>query len=275
MHMNANDDGAGLDALLPDAMARKAEQLGVTKAQRDNLRLFMLAVLAGAFIALGALFSTVVATGAGALPFGVARLLVGISFSVGLILVVVGGAELFTGDALMVMAVASGRLTWRRLLSAWAVIYTGNFVGAAGTAVLVWLSGLGELNGGGVGQTALAIAVGKVGLAPLPAFFLGVLCNVLVCLAVWLSFSARSVADKILALVPPVAAFVAAGLEHSVANMYFIPLGLLLQAQHATHFIGLDLAGLMRNPIPVTLGNVFGGAVLVGVVYWLIYLRRP
>lgn len=274
MPMNANDEGDGLSALLPDAMARKAEQLGVTKAQRDNPSLFMLAVLAGAFIALGAMFSTVVATGAGALPFGVARLLIGLSFSVGLILVVVGGAELFTGDALMVMAVASGRLAWRRLLAAWAVIYVGNFVGAAGTAVLVWLSGLTELNGGGVGQTALAIAVGKVGLAPLPAFFLGVLCNVLVCLAVWLSFSARSVADKILAVVPPVAAFVAAGLEHSVANMYFIPLGLLLQSQRATQFSGLDLTGMVHNLVPVTLGNIFGGAVLVGFVYWLIFLRR-
>lgn len=264
----------GFDALLPDAMARKAEQAGMAKAQRDGLRLFMLAVLAGAFIALGAMLSTVVATGSAAWPFGVARLLVGLAFSLGLILVVIGGAELFTGDALMVMAVASGKLPIARLLRAWILIYVGNFVGAVGTAVLVFLSGYAALDGGNVGQMVLNIAAAKSQLAPMPAFFLGVLCNVLVCLAVWLSFSARSVADRILAVVPPVTAFVAAGFEHSIANMYFIPLGLMIEAQRGIAVAGLDAMGLVRNLVPVTLGNVAGGAVLVGGVYWLIYLRR-
>ena len=264
----------GFDALLPDAMARKAEQAGMAKAQRDGLRLFMLAVLAGAFIALGAMLSTVVATGSAAWPFGVARLLVGLAFSLGLILVVIGGAELFTGDALMVMAVASGKLPIARLLRAWILIYVGNFAGAVGTAVLVFLSGYAALDGGNAGQMVLNIAAAKSQLAPMPAFFLGVLCNVLVCLAVWLSFSARSVADRILAVVPPVTAFVAAGFEHSIANMYFIPLGLMIEAQRGIAVAGLDAMGLVRNLVPVTLGNVAGGAVLVGGVYWLIYLRR-
>ena len=270
----AHDPAGSFDALLPDAMARKAEQLGVAKAGRDAASLFMLAVLAGAFIALGAMLSTIAATGAAALPFGVARLLIGLSFSLGLILVVVGGAELFTGDALMVMAVASGKLPVARLLRAWAVIYVGNFAGALGTAVLVWLSGYAALDGGNVGQTALAMAAAKTQLAPLPAFFLGVLCNVLVCLAVWLSFSARSVTDRILAVVPPVTAFVAAGFEHSVANMYFIPLGLMIEAQRGLALPGLDFTGLVLNLVPVTLGNVVGGAALVGGVYWMVYLRR-
>jgi formate/nitrite transporter len=262
----------GLDALLPDAMARKAEALGAAKAARDVPGLFMLAVLAGAFIAFGAMLSTVVATGAAdALPYGVARLLIGLSFSLGLILVVVGGAELFTGDALMVMALAGGRLRLVGMLRAWAIIYAGNFAGAVGTAVLVFLSGHALSDGGAVGRTALAIATAKAGIAPVEGFFLGVLCNVLVCLAVWLSFSARTVADKMLAVVPPITAFVAAGFEHSVANMYFIPLGMLLGGGEAA---GPDLLGLVRNLVPVTLGNIVGGGVLVGAVYWFVYLRR-
>jgi len=274
--VTAAPDPAAFDALLPDAMARKAEQLGVAKAEREPTQLFVLAVLAGAFIALGAMLSTIAATGTTtALPFGAARLLVGFSFSLGLILVVVGGAELFTGDALMVMAAASGRLPVGRMLRAWAIIYVGNFVGALGTALLVFASGQGELGGGAVARTAIALAATKSNLAPLGAFVAGILCNVLVCLAVWLSYSARSVADKILAVVPPVTAFVAAGMEHSVANMYFIPLGLLLQhARPALAAPGLTPLGLVRNLVPVTAGNVVGGAMLVGAVYWFVYLRR-
>jgi formate/nitrite transporter len=243
-------------------------------------------VLAGAFIAFGAMLSTVVMTaGAGdGLPFGAGRLLAGLSFSLGLILVVVGGAELFTGDTLMVMAVASGKLRPARMLRAWAIILAGNFAGACGTALLVFLSGHGAMNGGAVGRTALAIATAKSVIPPFEAFVLGVLCNVLVCLAVWLSLGARSVADKIVAVILPVAAFVAAGFEHSVANMYFIPLGLLLKygpasdvsvagAANAADYPGLSIGGLLHNLVPVTLGNIVGGAVLVGIVYWFIYLR--
>lgn len=268
----------GLDALLPDAMARKAETLGVAKAERDLPGLVMLAVLAGAFIAFGALLSTVVATGAAdGLPFGVGRLLTGLSFSLGLMLVIVGGAELFTGDTLMVMALASGKLRLARMLRAWLIIYAGNFIGAVGTAVLVFLSGHPLLGGGAVGRTAISIAASKANIPPFEAFVLGILCNVLVCLAVWLSFSARTVADKILAVVLPVTAFVAAGFEHSVANMYFIPLGLLLKwdaAEWASDVAGPTVGGLFANLVPVTAGNIVGGAVLVGAVYWFVYLRR-
>jgi formate/nitrite transporter len=171
----------------------------------------------------------------------------------------------------MVMALAGGRLRLAGMLRAWAIIYLGNFVGALGTAVLVFLSGHAGFGDGAVGRTALAVATAKAGIAPVEGFFLGILCNVLVCLAVWLSLSARSVADKVLAVVPPTTAFVAAGFEHSVANMYFIPFGLLLRGSAEA---GPDLLGLITNLVPVTLGNIVGGAVLVGAVYWFVYLRR-
>ncbi|MBX6321833.1 MAG: formate/nitrite transporter family protein [Rhodospirillaceae bacterium] len=281
----SGDAPAGLAALLPDAVARHAEAIGAAKAGRDVPGLLMLAVLAGAFIAFGAMLSTVVLTGGSeAIPFGLRRLLAGLSFSLGLMLVVVGGAELFTGDTLMVMAVASGRLRLVRMLRAWLIVYVGNLVGAVGTAALVFLSGHLLMADGAVGRTALGIAAAKAGLPPFQAFILGILCNVLVCLAVWLSMSARSVTDKIAAVVLPVAAFVAAGFEHSVANMYFIPLGLMLKlgadgafwsaaGTSATAYPTLDGTGLVANLIPVTLGNIVGGGVLVGIVYWFVYLR--
>ncbi len=281
---DSDADRHAIDALLPDAMARKAEAAGVAKAQRDPVRLFALAMLAGAFIAFGALFSTIVGTGAAALPYGVGRLLVGLVFALGLILVVVGGAELFTGDVLMVMAWASRRLRLRAMLRAWAIIYVGNFVGAAGTAVLVFLSGQYRFGSGAVGAAALALAGAKLRLPFWDALMLGVLCNVLVCLAVWASLSARSVTDKVAILILPVAAFVAAGFEHSIANMYFIPLGLMIDAAAPDAFWtalgrtpdGLGAAALVdfaRNLVAVTIGNMIGGGVLVAAVYWFIYLR--
>lgn len=276
-------DGPTLDALLPADMAVKAEAIGVKKAGLDAPAMFMLAVLAGAFIAMGAIFSTTVTAGGG-LPFGVSRLLGGVVFSLGLILVVVGGAELFTGNNLIVMAWAGKKVRTSRLLRNWAIVYTGNFAGAFATAALVFLSGHYELGSGAVGAKALAIADAKCGLDFVPALFLGVLCNALVCLAVWLSFSARSAADKVLVIVPPIAAFVAAGFEHSIANMYFIPVALFIKqfapaefwAQAGTSaeaFNNLSWAGFGWNLLPVTIGNILGGAVLVGIVYWFIYLR--
>ncbi len=275
-----------LDALLPAEMAARAEQLGVKKAHLDLLSMFVLAVLAGAFIALGAVFSTTVTAGAaGSLPFGLIRLLAGLVFSLGLILVVVGGAELFTGNNLIVMAWASGKVNTRLLLRNWAVVYAGNFAGALGTALLAFLSGQYAFGQGAVGAAALAAANAKVSLEFLPAVALGILCNALVCLAVWLSFSARTTTDRILAVVPPIAAFVAAGFEHSVANMYFIPIGLLIKAGAPLAFwesaglSALEYPGLtwgrflLNNLLPVTLGNIIGGTVLVGAVYWFVYLR--
>ena len=269
---------AALDALPPVDVARKAATVGVAKVTMPRLNVFVLAVLAGAFIALGADFATTVMAGSSQLPFGVARLLGGLAFSLGLILVVVAGAELFTGNNLVVMAWASRRVTTRRLLGNWALVYAGNFVGAIGTVLLVYLGRQYEFGGGAVGESALRIADAKTSLGFVQAVALGALCNALVCLAVWLSYSARTVTDKILAVVPPIAAFVAAGFEHSVANMYFIPFGLLVKNE--LDVPGLTLENLtwrgflVDNLLPVTIGNVIGGAVMVGTVYWLVYLRE-
>jgi formate/nitrite transporter len=274
-----------IDALLPAEIARKAETIGAQKARLDFSSLFVLSILAGAFIALGAMFATTVMAGAdGVIPFGLSRLLAGVAFSLGLILVVVGGAELFTGNTLMVMALAARKIALMEMLRAWAIVYVGNFFGAVGTAVLVLLSGQYLSGNGSVASVALRLANAKVELSFDHAFFLGILGNVLVCLAVWLSIGARSTGDKILAVLFPVSAFVAAGFEHSVANMYFVPIGLLIKAWAPASLwaqiaispdgmLALTWAGFQWHLIPVTLGNLIGGAVLVGGVYWFIYLR--
>ena len=276
----------GIDALLPAEIAEKAEGVGVHKARLDVLSLIALAVLAGAFIALGSMFATTVLAGAdGVIPFGVSRLLAGIVFGLGLILVVLGGAELFTGNNLMVMAWAAGKLPLRDMLRAWTIVYIGNFIGAVGTALLVFLSGQSLAGRGTVAAVALEIAHDKTALPFDQALFLGILCNVLVCLAVWLSLGARTTSDKVLAVLFPVSAFVAAGFEHSVANMYFIPLGLFLKAwgpaemwsqlgSSAADFAGLTWPAFFRSLVPVTIGNIIGGGALVGGVYWFIYLRK-
>ncbi len=274
-----------VDALLPAEIAVKAEHVGVLKTRMEAPRLLVLAILAGAFIALGAMFATTVLAGsAGVLPFGVGRLLAGLVFCLGLILVIVGGAELFTGNTLMVMAWAAGRVRTVEVLRAWAIVYAGNFIGALGTALLVFLSGQYLGGNGAITAVVLEIAAAKAGLPFGRAFFLGILCNVLVCLAVWLAMGARTTSGQILAVLFPVSAFVAAGFEHSVANMYFIPLGLLVRhfapatlwAQPgvpAGDMEALTLAGLAANLVPVTLGNLVGGGLLVGGVYWFVYLR--
>jgi formate transporter FocA len=275
-----------VDALLPPEMAALAEKVGQRKAGLDAVTTLTLGVLAGAFIAFGAVVSTTVTAGAdGVLPYGVTRLLAGLVFTLGLILVLVGGAELFTGNTLIVMAWANGKVGTGLLLRNWALVYLGNLVGALGLAGLVFVSGQYAFGGGAVGLSALSTAAGKVQLGWWQAVALGVLCNVLVCLAVWLTFSARTTTDRILAIVPPIAAFVAAGFEHSVANMYFIPIGLLIRAGAEPAFwqaIGRSPADypaltwdafVWANLAPVTLGNVIGGAVLVGAVYWFVYLR--
>ena len=273
----------GLDALPPADVARKAETVGVAKAGMPVLDVLLLGVLAGAFIALGAIFATTVAAGGSTMPYGVVRLFAGLVFTLGLILVVVAGAELFTGNNLIVMAWASRRVSAARLLGNWTIVWIGNFVGAFATAILLFLSEQYTFGDGAVGQTALSIAAGKTSLGFVEAVALGMLCNGLVCLAVWLTYGAHTTTDKILAIVPPIAAFVAAGFEHSVANMYFISIALLIETDEA--FVAsldppYDLSGLSwgsfftDNLLPVTIGNIIGGAVLVGAVYWFVYLRR-
>jgi formate/nitrite transporter len=277
---------SGVDAMLPPDMALACAAAGAAKAERDALTLVVLGVLAGAFIALGAIFMTVVLTGAEALPWGVARLVGGLAFSLGLILVIVGGAELFTGDSLMIVAYASRRITWGGLARAWSLVYAGNIIGAVGTAALAFSAGQYGFAGGAAGRTALTIAAAKAALPTVQLFFLAVLCNVLVCLAVWMSFGARTTADKVLVIVPPIAAFVAAGFEHSIANLYLLPYGLAVKAwaepglratlglDAEAAYAGLTLAGAVHNIVVATAGNLIGGSLLVGAVYWFIYLRR-
>ncbi len=286
-----------IDALLPAEMAARAEYLGVRKAEMPFLRMFMLSILAGAFIALGAIFATTIGAGGMAittpdgaaayntvLPFGVTRLLMGVVFCLGLILVVVGGAELFTGNNLIVMAWANGKVTGKALIRNWIIVYLGNFVGSLGTVILMFFTKQYTFGANSIGITALKIGVAKVDLTFVQAVALGILCNALVCLAVWLTYSARSTIDKIFAIVFPITAFVAAGFEHSVANMYFIPYALFIKnfdpefiATVGDKVAKLDIltwqAFLVNNLIPVTIGNIIGGAVLVAAIYWAIFLR--
>jgi formate transporter len=277
------------DAILPPAMAQRAEAGGVTRAALDPLSVAVLSVLGGAFVAFGAVFATTVgASGIGtdaAFPYGVVRLLIGIVFCAGLVLVIVGGAELFTGNNMLVMAWASGKVTTRAVLTNWVLVFAGNFVGAIATAALVFMSTQYTFGGGSVGLNALSIANGKTALAFGPAFTLGMLCNALVCLAVWMCYGARTTIDRVVTIVPPISAFAAAGFEHSIANIYFIPMGLFIKAgapesfwksigKNPVDFPSLTWENFFANLIPVTLGNIVGGSVLVAAVYWFVYLRR-
>jgi formate/nitrite transporter len=255
-----------LDAHAPREIARKVEELGVAKAKMPALSLLALSVLAGAFISLGALFFTVIVIGS-QLGFGVTRVLGGLSFSLGLILVVVGGAELFTGNILMAMAWASRHVRTREIVRNWVLVYTGNVIGALGTVLLVAWGGIAKLDDGAVGETAIQIAMAKAALPWGEAFARGLLCNALVCLGVWLAIGGRSVADKVVAIIFPITAFVAIGFEHSIANWFFLPYGMMLHAP-------LPAAGIARNLVAVTAGNLVGGTLLVAGVYWVAYLRE-
>lgn len=251
----------GIDAYAPSEIAERVENAGVTKAQMPLDKLMMLGALAGAFIAFGAALYTQVLIGS-TLGAGPTRLLGGAAFSLGLVLVVIGGAELFTGNTLIVMAWADGKVSIRSLLRNWGVSYVANGFGAVLIVVLMFISGL--LNTGPVRDTAIAIAETKMQIPFLEAFARGILCNALVCMAIWLSFASHRVSGKILAILFPVTAFVALGFEHSIANFYFIPIGLALGAEGG-------ISGLISNLIPVTLGNIVGGGGAVAVVYWVIY----
>jgi formate transporter len=269
---------ASIDAYAPDEIARRVEEVGVAKARRPWLANAMLGALGGAFIALGCLWFTLVASDA-ALSFAATRVLGGFVFSLGLVLVVVAGAELFTGNNLLAMAWADGRITSRELLGNWALVFAANAVGALGMAALAVLSGYVDMNGGAVARAAVRIAAAKASLPFATAFFAGILCNVLVCLAVWLAMAGRGVADKIAGIVLPVAAFVGAGFEHSVANMYFLPLGIYLRDHVDTTGIqgigNLDWSACVENLVPVTLGNIVGGSGFVALVYFVIYRLVP
>lgn len=276
---------ANIDSLLPSEMASKAESLGVTKAIMPLSKTLVLAILAGAFIALGAVFFTTVTT-ASTMSFGITRLLGGLCFSLGLVLVIVGGAELFTGNNLIIMAWANKRVSTLQVLRNWCLVYLGNFIGALFIVVLMLYTRQYQTASGLAGINMLNIAKVKCELGFTQAVASGILCNILVCLGVWLCFSSGSITGKIISIVFPITAFVTCGFEHCVANMYFIPKAILMLDQQDSVLLKLiDQSGLnydsvnwsnflLHNLLPVTLGNIIGGAVLVGLVYWFVYLRN-
>ncbi len=274
-----------IDALLPQAMAWKAEELGVAKATKNPLSALALAISAGAFIGIAFVFYTVVTTGNAGMGWGVSRLIGGLAFSLGLMLVVVNGGELFTSSVLTVVAKASGKITLRQLGWNWLLVYIGNFIGAMGLVLIMLTARHYELAEGQLGLNYMSIAQHKLHHDFVQAVALGIMCNVLVCLGVWMTFSARSVTDKLLAVVLPVAMFVASGFEHCVANMFQIPMAIMTKNTaspefwHSTGATAAQFAELtwgnfiIANLLPVTIGNIIGGGLLVGLLYWFIYLR--
>ena len=258
-------------AMTPASMELKNERVAETKAGTDLASALVLAVMSGAFISLGATFMLVVKSDA-TLPFAATQLLGGFSFTLGLFLVLAAGAELFTGNCLMVMGPLSGRFSWGKLLSSWLVVLAGNLAGALLASAAMLAAGVASANGGALGEAAIAVAEGKVALGWGTAFARGILCNMLVCLAVWVGHSANSVTDKFFSALLPVMGFMAAGFEHCVANMFFLPYAMLLQATGVASG-SVDLAGVLHNLSAATLGNLVGGVVLVGVSYWFVYGR--
>jgi formate/nitrite transporter len=265
----------GFDAFAPKEIAAKVESIGVVKARLPLLSMMMLGVLAGAFIGLGALYFVIVKSDS-SLSFATSQIMGGLTFSLGLILVIIAGAELFTGNNLQAMAWAESKLSTSELLKNWVIICFANFIGASSLAVLVFISGHTEMNGGKVAEQYVLIATTKGSLSFWSAFFKGMLCNVLVCMAVWMALAGRSVIDKVVAIIFPISAFVAAGFEHSIANMYFFPMAIMVETfgDVGTQTEVVSWMGMVKNLIPVIMGNLIGGCVLVGLVYHIIYRRK-
>jgi formate/nitrite transporter len=265
----------GSDAYSPSEVARRVETVGVAKAEMALLPLAMLGVLAGAFIGLGSMLFVLVRADA-SLGFAASQIVSGFVFSLGLLLVVVAGAELFTGNNLLAMAWADRKISSLQVLRNWVVVCSANFIGAAGLAVLVYLSGHTSLGGGAVARAVVRIAATKQELPLVEAFFRAVLCNVLVCMAVWMAMAGRSVVDKAVAVIFPITAFVAAGFEHSIANMYLLPLAMLVQSGSgvAAGTTLITVTGMFTNLAVVIAGNLLGGSVLVGLTYHVIYRRK-
>lgn len=278
-----NESQGNLDALTPAEMVEKAGTIGVKKSALPLSNLLPLAILAGTYIAFGAVFASVVATGmSGEWPYGFMKLLQGLVFSMGLILVVVGGGELFTGNVLLVIAWAQRKISLLRMLRNWLFVYIGNFIGSLTVVCLILVSKEYLASKGALGALMLSTANAKVQYGFTQALVLGILCNIMVCLAVWLTYSGRTTTDKILAIIFPITFFIAAGFEHSVANMYIIPLGLLLKTVDPAFVASLSLdlthltwsSFLFGNLLPVTLGNIIGGGFFVGILYLWSY-RKP
>lgn len=274
-----------IDSLMPSEMALQSERIGIAKATMPKSKTLVLAILAGAFIAFGCVFFTIVTVGS-SMSYGTTRLVGGLCFSLGLVLVIVGGAELFTGNNLIIMAWANKKISTIQVLKNWIFVYIGNLVGAIFIVVLILISKQYLFSNGAVGINMLNIAKHKCELGFVQSITLGILCNILVCLSVWLSHSSRSISGKIIAIVFPVTAFVASGFEHSIANMYFIPEAILVLkygeagfleniAPTISNYQSVNWTNyIFNNLLPVTIGNIIGGALLVGMVYWFVYLRN-
>ncbi|MBK8029015.1 MAG: formate/nitrite transporter family protein [Chloroflexi bacterium] len=277
-----SDTQLPVDMLPPTEVATKAAAMGVRKAHMSITTTLVQSMMAGGFVSSGALFATIAVAGAsGMIPYGITRLLFGLVFCLGLILVVLAGAELFTGNVLIVIAWASRKVNTAALLRNWTLVYIGNLIGSLITAVIVYVGREYRFGSGIIGQTALTIANNKAQLEFGQALALGILCNALVCMAIWLTLGGRTTTDKIMAILFPITAFGAAGFEHSVANMYFIPSALLIKtfdpefaASTGLNLDALTLTGFFNNMIPVTIGNIIGGVVMVGAIYWFVYLRE-
>lgn len=264
------------DCLAPAAIEAKTEAAGVTKANLPTSKAFMLAMFAGAFIAFGGLFFTVFLSDP-TLGWGAQRFVGGLAFCLGLVLVLICGAELFTGNSLMVCALKSKKITLAQMLKAWVVVWIGNFAGALFVVFLVYMAAIYKLNGEAVANTMVSVAAGKVSIDAVTIFFRGILCNIFVCLAVWIGTAGRTVVDKVVGILLPIAAFVACGFEHCVANMYFLPMGILMHScGYGVDVAGADAlnaAGLALNLSVATLGNIVGGALIVALGL-LVYLRQ-
>ncbi len=271
-------NGADNSPVSPYQIANRAEEIAAAKAQSGFVSTFLLAILAGMYIGFGGIFSAVVAIGmSGTWPFGFMKLLQGLAFSLGLILVVVGGAELFTGNMLMIIAWARHKISIGSILRNWSIVYFGNFLGSILLAYLFTLGKSYRLSDGELGRILFNIASLKLNYSFLQAIILGILCNILVCLAVWLSYSAKNTTDKILAVFFPISAFIAAGFEHSIANMFLIPVTFFIKIfdpMFSTN-LTIDLSKftwpqfLIQNLLPVTIGNIIGGSLIVGLIYHL------
>ena len=256
-----------VDALAPAAIEAKAEVIGSGKATMPLGRAFVLACLAGFFVGMGGMFMLAVKSDS-TLSFAASSLLGGLSFSLGLFSVLVAGAELFTGNNLMVLGFLRGKYGFGKLVRSWLVVYAGNLVGSLVLAAVLLAANFAGMNGGAVGETAVAVATAKTSLPFATAFFRGIMCNVLVCLAVWLGFAGKTVVDKFLAAAIPVTAFVTCGFEHCVANMFFLPFGMVLSGGSVT------LGGVVTNIVAATLGNIVGGAILFAGAYWLAFGKK-
>lgn len=268
------------DCLKPEAIAAVAEDITYGKATKPAAKTFMLAITAGAFIAIAFVFYiTVIATGG-------SKLAGGVCFALGLILCVILGGELFTSTTLTLVARAANRITWAQMLKNWGIVYFGNLVGGLVMVALIMLSSQYMNTNGQWGLTALNVAQHKIHHTFVEAVALGILCNLMVCLAAWMAFGGRTMTDKALIMILPVAMFVASGFEHSIANMFMIPVGIAIQTLAGPEFwqaIGADPAKyadltighfIINNLIPVTIGNIIGGGGMIGLTYWFIFRRH-